>query len=163
MFGSGLGMFMAPNNNAVMSAVPAQKRGIASGLLGMSRYSGQCFGIAFGATIFAIFAVVGAFTLHDMPTPSLMDSVADDPVALQNISDAFVNGMQAAVLCAIPLAGIGALLSIIGGSRGGYTSTGGAGHEGPSTPEGSKEGWRALERGSSQELVKTSVKATCFF
>ena len=139
VFGSGLGMFVAPNNNAVMSTPPAPKRGIASGLLGMSRYSGQCFGIAFGATMFATFATAGAFTLHGMPTSTLMASAASDPVLLQNISDAFMNGMQTAVLCAIPLAGIGALLSVVGGSRGRYIAPGGAVQEEPSTPEGSGE------------------------
>jgi hypothetical protein len=39
------------------------------------------------------------------------------------MSDAFIHGMHAAALCAIPLAGIGALLSMIRGNRGGYLAT----------------------------------------
>jgi len=112
-------MFMAPNNNSVMSSVPAAKRGISAGLLGMSRYSGQSLGIAFGATIFATFATAaGGFALHALPTPADIAAAASDPEALQATSDAFMNGMHAAALCAIPLAGIGALLSLVRGNSG---------------------------------------------
>jgi len=125
VFGIGLGMFSAPNNNSVMSAVPATKRGISSGLLGMSRYTGQCFGIAFGATIFVTFATAaGGFALHSLPTSADIAAAASDPAAQQAMSDAFIHGMRAAALCAIPLAGIGALLSMIRGNHDEELATG---------------------------------------
>jgi len=127
IFGLGLGMFTAPNNNSVMSAVPATKRGIASGLLGMSRYTGQSFGIAFGATIFVLFATAaGGFALNGLPSPMNMESAASDPAVQQAMSDAFIHGMHVAALCAIPLAGIGALLSLSRGNLGQDQATGSA-------------------------------------
>jgi EmrB/QacA subfamily drug resistance transporter len=115
VFGVGLGMFMAPNNNSVMSAAPAAKRGIASGLLGMFRYSGQSLGIAFGGTVFAAFATAGAFALQGLPSPAQMANVASDPTARAAINAAFINGLHAAALLAIPLAAIGMLLSLMRG------------------------------------------------
>ncbi len=115
IFGVGLGMFMAPNNNSVMSAAPTAKRGIASGLLGLFRYTGQSLGIAFGGTVFAAFATAGAFALTGLPSPEQMASVASDPAARMAIDTAFTNGLHAAALLAIPLAGIGMLLSLMRG------------------------------------------------
>ena len=39
-FGAGLGLYIAPNNNATMSAAPADKSGVAGGLLNLLRVSG---------------------------------------------------------------------------------------------------------------------------
>jgi EmrB/QacA subfamily drug resistance transporter len=116
VFGMGLGMFMAPNNNAIMSAAPPTKRGIASGLLGMFRYTGQSVGIAFGATIFAAFATTASgFALHSLPSPADMASAASNPAVREAISAAFIRGMNAAALAGIPVAAIGALLSLLRG------------------------------------------------
>jgi EmrB/QacA subfamily drug resistance transporter len=52
LFGVGLGMFLAPNNNAVMSASPSADRGVAAGLLALFRFTGQSLGVAVGGTIF---------------------------------------------------------------------------------------------------------------
>jgi EmrB/QacA subfamily drug resistance transporter len=115
VFGVGLGMFMAPNNNSVMSAAPAVKRGIASGLMGLFRYTGQSLGIAFGGTVFAAFATAGAFTLTGLPSPEEMASITSDPAARMAVGTAFTNGFHAAALLAIPLAAIGMLLSLMRG------------------------------------------------
>ncbi len=116
LFGAGLGMFAAPNNNAVMSSAPAQRRGVASGLLGMFRYVGQSFGIAFAGTVFVSFATAGVFALHGLP--SLADAAgATTPAARQALAEAFMNGMHATVLLAIPFAGIGVFLSLIRGKH----------------------------------------------
>ncbi len=115
LLGTGLGTFMAPNNNAVMSSVPPAKRGIGAGLLGMFRFTGQSLGIAFAGTVFAGFATAGAFSLHSLPTPALMASASSDPAMQASIRDAFNNGLHAAALFAVPLAAIGMLLSFIRG------------------------------------------------
>ena len=44
--GLGIGIFQSPNNSAIMSAVPAEKLGIASSLLSLTRTLGQTSGIA---------------------------------------------------------------------------------------------------------------------
>jgi hypothetical protein len=46
LFGSGLGMFIAPNNSATMAAAPDNRSGEAGGLLNLMRVLGGSFGIA---------------------------------------------------------------------------------------------------------------------
>ena len=114
--GAGLGMFTAPNNNAVMSSVPSQRRGIAAGLLGMFRFTGQSAGIAFAGVIFAVFAVApGGFALHGLPTTGEASGIAANPAQLEQLRTAFVHGLDAVALAAIPLACFGALLSLLRG------------------------------------------------
>ncbi len=114
--GAGLGMFTAPNNNAVMSSVPSQRRGIAAGLLGMFRFSGQSAGIAFAGVIFAVFAVApGGFAMHGLPTTSEASGIAANPAQVEQLRTAFVHGLDAVALAAIPLACFGALLSLLRG------------------------------------------------
>lgn len=116
LFGAGMGMFAAPNNNSVMSSAPAKRRGVASGLLGMFRYSGQSVGIAFAGTIFISFATAaGGFALHGLPSLDEMAAAANNPAMQQSIGSAFINGMHAACLLAIPFAAIGMFLSILRG------------------------------------------------
>jgi hypothetical protein len=52
-FGLGLGLFIAPNNNATMSAAPADKSGVAGGLLNLLRVSGGGVGIAASSAVLA--------------------------------------------------------------------------------------------------------------
>ena len=52
-FGVGLGLFIAPNNNATMSAAPADKSGVAGGLLNLLRVSGGGVGIAASSAVLA--------------------------------------------------------------------------------------------------------------
>lgn len=44
--GLGMGLFQAPNNSAILGAVPRQQLGTASGLLSLSRLLGQATGVA---------------------------------------------------------------------------------------------------------------------
>ncbi len=113
LLGVGMGMFIAPNNNAVMSAAPDDKRGVASGLLGMFRYTGQSLGVAFGGTVFALFASGGGAGAIPLPVPErLAASVSDaEPAA----TAAFIHGLHAAALGAIPLAAVGVALSLLRG------------------------------------------------
>jgi MFS family permease len=116
IFGMGLGMFLPPNNNSVMSAAPARRRGIASGLLGMFRYSGQSFGIAFAGSTFVSFAISGSgFALEGLPSLDTMSAAAGNPALQQVLSNAFINGMHATALLAIPFAFIGMFLSLMRG------------------------------------------------
>lgn len=50
--GIGSGMFQTPNNSAIMGAVPANRRGIASGLLAAMRNLGMILGVAVAGTVF---------------------------------------------------------------------------------------------------------------
>lgn len=114
VFGFGLGMFLAPNNNAVMSAAPASRRGIAAGLLGMSRYAGRSVGVGLAGTAFATFATSGGFALNGFPSPADF-SAAADPASRQALTEAFMNGMQAVALLSIPIVAVGMFLSLLRG------------------------------------------------
>ncbi|MFM2303616.1 MAG: hypothetical protein RLZZ135_1026 [Cyanobacteriota bacterium] len=57
--GLGWGMFQSPNNSAILSAVPPERLGIASGLLSLTRTLGQTTGLPLFATIFAMSALAG--------------------------------------------------------------------------------------------------------
>ena len=108
LFGVGLGMFLAPNNNAVMSAAPAEHRGVASGLLALFRFTGQGLGIAFGGTLFAAATAIGA----DRPvSPEVLATLGRDSELLAELGPRFETGFDAVCLAATPLAVIGALLS----------------------------------------------------
>ncbi len=107
LFGVGMGMFLAPNNNSVMSSAPAESRGVAAGLLAMFRFTGQSGGVAFAGTLFLHVATsaggvngpgnLDAFTTHAHLTPVLRES--------------FVHGFDVVCLAVIPLVLLGAALS----------------------------------------------------
>ena len=49
-FGAGLGLYIAPNNNATIGAAPADKSGVAGGLLNLLRVFGAGVGVAAAST-----------------------------------------------------------------------------------------------------------------
>ncbi len=52
IFGLGTGMFIAPNNNALMSSAPKNRQGIASGVLATARTTGMVLGVGLAAAVF---------------------------------------------------------------------------------------------------------------
>jgi len=50
--GLGMGLFQSPNNTAIMSAAPANRLGVASGLLALSRTLGSSTGVPLGGALF---------------------------------------------------------------------------------------------------------------
>jgi len=57
--GLGTGIFIAPNNSALMGAAPANRQGMASGVLATSRYVGMILGIGIAGAIFTTFLTRG--------------------------------------------------------------------------------------------------------
>jgi len=55
VIGLGMGLFGAPNSNAILSSVPSHNVGIASGMIATMRSSGITFGIAFSVILFSFF------------------------------------------------------------------------------------------------------------
>ena len=51
--GFGIGFFSTPNNNAIMGAVPHDKRGLASSMIAMMRNMGMVFGVAISGSVFS--------------------------------------------------------------------------------------------------------------
>jgi len=52
--GIGFGLFQTPNNTTIVSTAPANRGGAASGMIGVARLMGQCFGAALVALFFKI-------------------------------------------------------------------------------------------------------------
>ena len=120
VFAAGFGMFIAPNNNSIMSCVPPSKRGVSGGLLGMFRYLGQAVGVAFAGSLFA-FLVTDASGdgMQLLSSLSSGDSLAAD--ALNHSHTAFIQGMSGVALAGAAFAAVGAVLSLL---RGRSPSTG---------------------------------------
>jgi EmrB/QacA subfamily drug resistance transporter len=53
--GLGTGMFITPNNSALMGAAPAHRQGIAAGVLGTARYVGMILGVGIAGAVFTTF------------------------------------------------------------------------------------------------------------
>ncbi|MCZ6563312.1 MAG: MFS transporter [Deltaproteobacteria bacterium] len=120
VFGVGFGLFIAPNNNSVMSSVPPHQRGVAGGLLGMFRYLGQALGVAFAGALFAfLVADASGDGMNLLSSLSSGDSLTSD--ALSESHTAFIRGMRGVTLAGALFAGIGAVLSLL---RGRSPSTG---------------------------------------
>jgi EmrB/QacA subfamily drug resistance transporter len=96
LLGCAMGVFMSPNNSAIMGAVPPTRLGIASGMLTMARTLGQTLGIS----------IVGAFwalrtSLHSGNTVGIRPGTATTAATLAGFHDTFI------LLCFLILAGIG--------------------------------------------------------
>jgi EmrB/QacA subfamily drug resistance transporter len=116
VFAAGFGMFIAPNNNSVMSSVPADKRGVAGGLLGMFRYLGQTAGIAFAGTMFAVVvADSGGDGVHILSSLAASGGSGTDATAFDHSRIVFMKGMSGVALTAVSFAGVAAALSMLRG------------------------------------------------
>jgi predicted MFS family arabinose efflux permease len=57
--GVGMGLFVAPNNTAIMASVPPEQSGLASGLLNMTRGLGTALGLAVTTAVYGALAGPG--------------------------------------------------------------------------------------------------------
>jgi len=114
VFAVGFGLFIAPNNNSVMSCVPPHQRGVAGGLLGMFRYLGQALGVALAGTLFAFLVTDASGNgMHLLSSLSSGDSLASD--TLSDSHSAFMLGIRGVTLVGALVAGLGAVLSLLRG------------------------------------------------
>ncbi len=76
VYGTGAGLFQAPNNAAVMTAAPVGARGTVSGLLALARGLGQIAGVALAGTIWGRRqdAYAGDAGTADALAPALRDA-----------------------------------------------------------------------------------------
>jgi len=87
LMGFGMGTFQSPNNNSIVSAVPREQVGLASGTANAVRNLGNVVGIAAAATIVANRQVDHAATLS---AAGLAGAVLEAHALIISISDAFV-------------------------------------------------------------------------
>lgn len=112
LLGLGLGFFQTPNNNALMSALPAHRLGVGSSFLSVVRSFGNSLGVATGTTIVSasLLAVTGQTSLQDLRRPGA--------AGLSGILlSAFMQGYRYSYLSAGLLCLAGALVSFTRNSR----------------------------------------------
>jgi EmrB/QacA subfamily drug resistance transporter len=103
--GFGQALFQSPNNNAIMSSVPANSIGIASGFLSTVRVLGQSFSVALAGAIFTSLGGAKAGAL-------LMQNTMHPANSLQN---AFVHAFRIALMTSMAIASAGVFTSLARG------------------------------------------------
>lgn len=93
LVGLGVGIFVSPNNSALMGAAPPFRQGVASGVLATSRNVGMVLGVGFAAAIFTTVAAHAA-----------------------SPGEGLVAGIRTSLLAAAGVAMVGALTSAVRGS-----------------------------------------------
>lgn len=73
VMGLGFGLFSSPNNNAAMSSVAAERLGIASSLLNISRSMGNMLGMA--VVVFLFNLLIGNARIEPQQYPALMSAL----------------------------------------------------------------------------------------
>ncbi len=104
LVGMGTGLFLSPNNNAIMSSVPKNQMGIGSGMLATMRNLGQVLGIAVSGAVFS--NRLAYYT-------GKLQAVGYDLQAIQHYS--FVWAMRDTYLVAMVIAILGAFVSLMRG------------------------------------------------
>ena len=103
--GLGQALFQSPNNNAIMSSVPSNRIGIASGFLATVRVLGQGFSVALAGAIFTSLGGAQAAAL-------LAQNTAHPAAPLQS---AFVHAFHVAMLTSMVITSIGVFTSLARG------------------------------------------------
>jgi MFS family permease len=101
--GLGMGMFQSPNNNAIMSSVPRERFGVASGLLSLTRTLGQVTGIATLGAIWTGYVLRNGSVIGD---GVLSASPVDQVAALQGTMHVVMFAMIFAFLLSLTAWGV---------------------------------------------------------
>lgn len=102
--GIGFGLFSAPNTNSVMSSVPLENSGIASGFLGTMRFLGQLFSIVIAT------AIISSYIPRSLTVGMFSGTVV---TITQQYYDSFTMGFRTVMLISAVLSMLGALTSLI--------------------------------------------------
>jgi predicted MFS family arabinose efflux permease len=105
LVGLGHALFSSPNSNSIMSSVPREEIGLASGTLGTVRSAAQSMGVA----------VMGGVVAASMPAGAFAALTDGGSVASAGIAQFFVTGMHEAFLIAALLSAIGVFTSLLRG------------------------------------------------
>lgn len=110
MSGIGQGLFLSPNTRAVMSAVPADQSGTASGLIATTRVVGQALSVAIAGAVFI--GLGGAAAGAALAVRSASGAPVDPA-----LDDTFLAALRVALLVCGSLAATGAVISLAGAER----------------------------------------------
>jgi EmrB/QacA subfamily drug resistance transporter len=127
LVGFGHALFSSPNSNSVMSSVPREQIGLASGTLGTVRATGQSVGVA----------VLGGIVAASMPSGAFA-ALSGGSVASGVTTQLFITGMHDAFLLAALLCAVGVFSSLVRAKGAGAT-----GAPGSTLPGDRKSGDRA--------------------
>ena len=105
LVGLGHALFSSPNTNSIMSSVPREEIGLASGTLGTVRSAAQSIGVA----------ILGGVVASSMPAGAFETLSEGGSVASGGIAQLFVMGMHEAFLIAALLSAIGVITSLVRG------------------------------------------------
>ena len=104
IIGIGFGLFSAPNTNSVMGSVRREDSGIASGVLGTMRFTGQMVSIVAATLVLSLY----------MPRSLIIGMFSGSIVTITPLFyDSFINGFRFVMLISSVLAFIGALTSLM--------------------------------------------------
>jgi EmrB/QacA subfamily drug resistance transporter len=120
-FGVGLGFYIAPNNSSTMGAAPAEKSGVAGGLLNLLRVFGMGFGVSVASATLS-WRLEAATGLHDRTA---------------NVREAALLGAVAYVLVLLAIgAALSAAMAAISGAVQGGPEVGAAARPAPQPTRG---------------------------
>ena len=108
VIGFGQALFQSPNNSALLGAAPADRVGIASGILATGRSVGQSLSVALAGAVFT--GTGGAEAAHALLRPA-----ASDPGRLVALQQQFTTAFRASLLTCALCAAVGVLTSLIRG------------------------------------------------
>jgi MFS family permease len=103
ILGIGFGLFSAPNTNSVMSSVSRDKYGVASGVLGTMRFTGQLLSVAIAGSILTKY--LGKYAVLYLFTGI--------PMVKVTVYQAFIDGLRVTLMVAAALSFLGVYTSLL--------------------------------------------------
>jgi EmrB/QacA subfamily drug resistance transporter len=113
--GVGLGLFQAPNTNALMSAAPESQQGMASGVFATTRITGQALSVAVAGAVFA--SLGGAAAGSALVATGQHIAAASDATRHTLEVATFLRGFHAALETCAAFAALGTLAALVRGDE----------------------------------------------
>jgi MFS family permease len=110
LLGVGMGLFTPPNNSAIMGSAPADKLGVAGGVLNMMRSLGLIFGVDVSG---AIFTTVEHRYLAQNGFPNVRHVFSNPRIPLALKDGAFLHGFVAVVVVLLLVNFVSAVFSAL--------------------------------------------------
>ncbi len=110
LLGVGMGMFITPNNSAVIESAPHEKLGVAGGVLNMMRSLGLIFGVNISGLIFT---TLEHRYLSENGYPNIQRVFGNTSIPVPVKADAFMHGFMMVIMVLIAVTILSALLSSI--------------------------------------------------
>ncbi len=110
LLGIGMGMFITPNNSAVIGSAPQEKLGVAGGVLNMMRSLGLIFGVNISGLIFT---TLERRYLSENGYPNIERVFGNASIPVPVKAGAFMHGFMMVIMVLMALTMVSALLSSV--------------------------------------------------